>query len=128
MVKKQSTFVRLNCYNNGNNPILGLLLLGLLRYLGRGWAFDDLEEATAISIHVHRDFIHIFIQFGIEVLYPKYVKHPTTSAEMKNYATEYKIAGFYGAVGSMDTCHVILEKFSHILKQIHLGGKSNYTC
>jgi hypothetical protein len=28
---------------------LELMILGALRYLGRGWAFDDIEEATAIS-------------------------------------------------------------------------------
>ena len=27
---------------------LSLLLLGTLRYLGRGWNFDDLEESTGI--------------------------------------------------------------------------------
>ena len=36
---------------------LGLLLLGSLHYLGRGWTLDDLEEATSISQHVHRDFL-----------------------------------------------------------------------
>ena len=30
-----------------------LLLLGTLRYLGRGWTMDDLEEATGISEVVH---------------------------------------------------------------------------
>ena len=63
IVKKDILFIRWNRYNNGNNPRLGLLLLGVLRYLGRGWTFDDLEEATAISTHVHRDFIHQFLQF-----------------------------------------------------------------
>ncbi len=38
-----------------------LLVLGALRYLGRGWTFDDLEESTAISRKVHRVFFHKFI-------------------------------------------------------------------
>jgi hypothetical protein len=33
-----------------------LLVLGALRYLGRGWCFDDLEEATSISEEIHRIF------------------------------------------------------------------------
>ena len=37
---------------------LELLILGALRYLGRGWTFDDLEESTAISAEVHRVFFH----------------------------------------------------------------------
>ena len=39
------------------SPLL-LPLLGSLRYLGRGWTFDDIEENTAISEEVHRVFFH----------------------------------------------------------------------
>jgi hypothetical protein len=39
-----------------------LLVLGGLRYLGRGWTFDDIEEATAVSKEVHRCFFHEFIE------------------------------------------------------------------
>ncbi len=41
-----------------------LLVLGCLRYLGRGWAFDDLEEATGISAETHRKFLHLFLIWG----------------------------------------------------------------
>ena len=38
-----------------------LMLLGALRYIGRGWTFDDIEEATAIHESVryrpHRDVL-----------------------------------------------------------------------
>ena len=54
--------------------VLGLLLLGSLRYLGRGWTFDDLEEATSMSQYVHWDVFHLFVKYGQECLYPKYVK------------------------------------------------------
>ena len=40
---------------------LSLLILGALRYLGRGWTFADLEENTAISIETHRTFFHEFV-------------------------------------------------------------------
>jgi hypothetical protein len=33
-----------------------ILMLGSLRYLGRGWTFDDLEEATDISEESQRVF------------------------------------------------------------------------
>ena len=107
---------------------LGLLLLGSLRYLGRGWTFDDLEEATCISQSVHRDFLHQFLTYGKEYLYPKYVKYPSTAAEMRAHTSEYESSGFHGAVGSMDACHILIEKCSHRLKQNHLGGKSKQTC
>ena len=35
---------------------LSLLLLGALRYLGRSWTFDCIEEATAISRETNRRF------------------------------------------------------------------------
>jgi len=43
------------CNRKKSSPI-ELLLLGLLRYLGRGWTFDDIKEQTAISVSVHRIF------------------------------------------------------------------------
>ena len=38
-----------------------LLALGSLRYLGRGWTFDDLEENTGIGEETFRRFFHKFI-------------------------------------------------------------------
>lgn len=108
--------------------VFGLLLLGTLRYLGRGWTFDDLEESTAISQYVHRDFFHVFIQYGKEYLYPKHVIFPSSSADVAMYCRAYEKAGFHGAIGSMDACHTVIEKCSHRLKQNYLGGKSKLTC
>lgn len=107
---------------------IGLLLLGSLRYLGRGWTFDDLEETTGIDEEVHRVFFHQFIRFGGDVLYPQYVKYPKNSEEAKKHTNEFSIAGLNGGVGSMDACHIIIEKCYHRLKQNHLGGKSKLTC
>ena len=43
-----------------------LLVLRSLRYLGRGWCFDDLEEATCISEEVHRQFLHVCLFMGFD--------------------------------------------------------------
>jgi hypothetical protein len=51
---------------------LDLLILGSLRYLGRGWTFDDLEEATGISEETHRAFFHSFCEVGARILFPRY--------------------------------------------------------
>jgi hypothetical protein len=40
---------------------LELLVLGALRYLGRGWTFDDIEESTSISEETHRVFFRRFV-------------------------------------------------------------------
>jgi hypothetical protein len=47
------------------SSLIELLVLGLLRYIGRGWTFDDIKEQTAISNEVHRLFFHTFIDFLI---------------------------------------------------------------
>ena len=105
-----------------------LLLLGSLRYMGRGLCFDDLEEATCISEEVHRVFFHQFILFGDSSLYPQFVQYPKNAEQASTHMKEFTIAGMNGGVGSMDACHVIMEKCAHRLKQNHLGGKSKQTC
>lgn len=82
-----------------------LLLLGRLRYLGRGWTFlDDLEESTFIARDVHREF-------GAKYLYPKFVFAPFTLQELRECEYEYRKAGFPGCLGSTaDETHITLEK------------------
>lgn len=104
-----------------------LLLLGSLRYLGRGWTFDDIEEATAVSEEVHRVFFHQFVSVGSTVLYPRYVQMPRTSEEAATHTCEFEEAGFPGCAGSSDATHITMEKCEHRLRNNHLGGKSSLT-
>ena len=69
-----------SCIKKEATPILRLVLCSL-RYLGRGWTFDDLWENTAISIEVIRTFFHLFISYGSTVLYNKYVRSPLRSTD-----------------------------------------------
>ena len=105
---------------------LELLILGALRYLGRGWTFDDLEESTAISAEVHRVFLHHFVKIGATVLFEKYVVMPTTRELAETCMREYEEAGMPGALGSGDGTHITMEKCSARLKNSHLGGKSTF--
>jgi hypothetical protein len=100
-----------------------LLILGSLRYLGRGWTFDDIEEATCISREVHRTFFHLFISWGSTSLFETYVITPRTNDEAKHHEKEMAMAGFNGAVGSSDATHVGMEKCSAWLSQAHSGPK-----
>ena len=59
---------------------LELMMLGSLRYLGRGWTFDDIEESTGIDEETHRQFFHHFINIGSTALYNQHVVTPTTPA------------------------------------------------
>lgn len=102
---------------------LELLVLGSLRYLGRGWTFDDLEEATGISEESHRKFFHKFIRACRIHFYPKYVIEPSSKEEIEDAMAEFSEAGFNGCIGSADATHIIMEKCSARLKNQHTGGK-----
>lgn len=106
---------------------LSLMLLGALRYLGRGWTFDDLEEATLISEETHRQFFHRFIDYSSSILFKRYVVSPASSSDASGHMHEMELAGMHGAVGSTDGVHVTMEKCSHRLKQQHLGPKLSQT-
>ena len=105
---------------------LELLILGSLRYLGRGWTFDDCEESTAISEEVHRVFFHQFIKIGSTVLFDKYVLTPQNIEEVERHMAEFKMAGLPGACGSCDATCIIHEMCSHRLQRLHKGHKSKH--
>ena len=114
-------------YNKRKVLPLKLLILCSLRYLGRGLTFDDLEEYTGISTETIRLALHKFIKFGSTHLYNKYVKNPSNATEFLDCENEYLSAGFPGCVGSTDASHVIIEKCSYRLRQLHLGYKLAHT-
>jgi DDE superfamily endonuclease len=95
--------------------------------MGRGWTFDDLEESTGVSAEVHRKFTHLFLEKCREKICPKYIRYPETEEEVKDAMAEFSEAGFHGCIGSTDATHVILEKCSASLKNMHLGGKLSQT-
>jgi hypothetical protein len=113
--------------NNKQASPIELLVLGSLRYLGRGWTFDDVEENTAISKEVHRTFFHCFVEFGSTVLYEKYVLTPDNVNEAKTHMREFDEAGFPGCVGSSDATHITTDRCEYNLKNNHLGPKSSLT-
>ena len=66
-----------NCDAVGERPSnIKLLLLGALRYIGRGWTLDDICEANGISVDVNDSFLKCFIEFGSSILYKRYVGDP----------------------------------------------------
>jgi hypothetical protein len=100
-----------------------LLVLGSLRYLGRGWTFDDIEESTAVSQEVHQNFFHVFINFGSTTLYDRYVQFPSNYEEAKRHMREFAMAGLPGCVGSTDATHIVTWACEYNLRNNHLGGK-----
>ena len=106
---------------------MSLLLLCALRYIGRGWTMDDLEESTAISQEVIRKFLREFIAFGADKLYCKWVNSPLTMEEVRSVSSEYTSSGFPGCIGSMDATHVEHSRISHNSRQAHLSFKLPFT-
>ena len=104
-----------------------LLVLGALRYLGRGWTFDDLEESTAVSRDVDRLFFHACIEFGSTVLYEKYVNAPISFQESKHHMAKFTEAGLPGAVASSGCTNIVTKNCEYRLRNNHLGGKSSHT-
>jgi hypothetical protein len=100
------------CGKNNNNKRLSpieLLLLGSLRYLGRGWTFDDIEEAMTISRFVHVAFFKIFICFSSTVHFPTHVCHPCTAQELVTHINEFSMAGLPGCIGSSNCTHIVVK-------------------
>lgn len=118
---------KVNPWSRVQSTPISLLLLTSLRYLGRGWTFDDLAENTSISEETIRVFFHVFIDFGSTVLYSLYVRAPTNCHEASQHTAEYEMAGFPGAVGSTDATHIMLERVSYRLRQTHIGFKMSHT-
>jgi hypothetical protein len=110
--------------NGKRHTPLSLLILGSLRYLGRGFTFDDCEECTAISEEVHHTFFHEFIAFGSTTLFNGYDISPTTAKEAPDHLAEFEMAGMPGCVGSWDGTHVVHERCSDRLTRLHKGCKS----
>jgi hypothetical protein len=103
-----------------------LLLLGSLRYLGRGWCFDDLEENTSISEEIHRVFFHIFIKWGHHELFKKYVRMPQSAIEMQEHTKEMVLAGLNGCIGSVDATHVGMLRCPYARRNAHKGHKEGF--
>ena len=53
---------------------------------------------------------------------------PTNDKEAETHMREFRAAGLSASPGSMDACHIVMDKCSHRLKQNHIGGKSKLTC
>lgn len=114
-------------YNKKKGTSLELLVLCALRWLGRGWTMDDLQENTQINIETIRQFLHHFIKWGSSTLYDKYVRHPMSNDELSDCGSEFMQAGLPGCVGSTDATHIVVERCPYKLRQLHMGYKLPHT-
>lgn len=127
LIKEDSVFDRWHRHDAiGREPSpFELLLLGALRYLGRGWTFDDLEESTSISEECHRQFFHVFLKWGSTALFNKLVIAPANANEASTHMHEMQQAGFDGCVGSVDATHVGMMRCPYVRWNHHKGPKES---
>jgi len=119
------TWMGSNCAGKKSSP-LELMILGSLRYLGRGWTFDDCEEATAVGEETHRRFFHQFTAIGATILFDKYVHAPRTVDEIEKHMEEFKLAGLPGACASTDATCIVHKMCSHRIQRVHKGFKTKH--
>ena len=112
------------CDAVGDKPSnMKLLLLGALRYIGRGWTLDDLHEANGISVDVNDYFLKCFIEYGSSVLYKKHVVHPSISIHVSEREKLFKLASLNGCIGSTDATHIPMLSCPFWASNNHKGFK-----
>ena len=107
---------------------LSLLLLGALKYLGRSWTFDCLEEANGLSSETNRVFFNKFIEYGDNKLYKRYVLGPASKINLLTHGEIYATAGFNGCLGSTDGSHVAMLNCPSWASIAHKGPKQSFPC
>lgn len=106
----------------GNSRVpVELLVLGVLRMLGRSTCLDGIQELSGISPSVMSVFFHKWCQKAAEELYPVYVKFPKTQSDIDKVMYDFAYVGFPGCLGSMDVVHVHWERCPSGLSVMHTG-------
>jgi hypothetical protein len=80
-----------------------------------------------VHAEVHRQFFHAFIAYASDVLFKWDIVMPTNAEEAANHLYKMTLAGFVGAVASIDATHIMMERCKHFLKQYHQGPKTKNT-
>jgi hypothetical protein len=110
-----------NRKHHQNTTPIELLVLGVLRVLGRATIFESLSKATYISGETHRVFFLAFITWGSTILYKEFVYYPKTQADIQVNLDEMNRGGMPGNVGSTDATHIGIEQCSARLSNAHTG-------
>ena len=127
-IEHHDSFIKFSskdCCGQGNTNIK-LLILGALRYIGRGWTFDDISEANAISDDTNRVFLYSFIEYGSTILYKKWVLDQNITTRVAERESLFRSAGFNGCIGSSDATHVGMLACPQWAQTEHKGFKMNF--
>ena len=97
-----------------------LLILGVLRILGRGAFYDDVAEIIGCSEETVRTFFLKFCHEFSSRLFHEYVRSPTLPEDYLPIMETYARLGFPGAIGSTDCTHLRRDRVRH--------GERNFWC
>ncbi len=102
-----------------------LKVLGVLRMLGRGVCYDDIQELSSISASVMSIFLRTWCRKFTEEIFPEHVFLPKTKEDIAKAMGEYSILGLVGAICSMDVTHVRWDRCPYTLHNLY-AGKEGY--
>lgn len=102
-----------------------LLVLGVLRMLGRGTCLDGIYELSFVSKTTMQAFFHDWCSHVAMDLFHKHVVFPTSDDDIYKSISAFEYLGFPGCIGSMDVVHVHWDMCPMSL-QILCRGKEGY--
>ena len=100
---------------------LDILFMAVLRVAGRGWCFDDVEEASGIALSTIAAYYHCFVRQFVDDFYSDWVYLPTTPEEIEEVTNVYGVQGFPGCVGSLDCVHMSWGRCEFSQRHTHIG-------
>jgi hypothetical protein len=106
---------------------LELKILGCLRMLAKGVAFDAIAELSGMSISTMQAFYHLFWQRFVEKKRAAWIKHPRNPEEAAVVLEVYRLLGFPGACGSVDCTHIYWGRCPAQLANIYTGKEKKAT-
>jgi hypothetical protein len=98
-----------------------LLVLGVLRVLGRGISFDGIFELNGISTDINRIFFHQFCSCYARVQFPISCAPPQVGPDLDRVLQSYADLGLSGCCGSTDCTHVHWDRCPAGLRHSHVG-------
>ena len=115
-------YVAENAQNSASRPSIPLehVLMSVLRVAGRGWCFDDVEEASGIGRSTISAKYHTFVAQYVQDWYQQWVSMPDTPEGIKEVTDMYEVQGVPGAVGSIDCVHRAWRRCPWNLRHLHV--------
>jgi hypothetical protein len=98
-----------------------ILVLGVLRTLGRGTCTDGIEELSNVGAETFRQFLLEYAAWASPKYYGLWVKPPRNETELRASMELYRLQGIPGAFAECDCTHAWWLMCPASLKAMHSG-------